>query len=249
MGTWSVTQVSNIAQRLPELGALLRAKGVMQIRLLGCVTGIPTSEVSFKLLRALSNGLNANLPPDKSIRFYGTTMVLWSDEFDGYGLRDDYDYLSKIDDVKPRTFAEKALEENWFGVFRDAGSPSHHIEDLFPESLAAISAGLENLHSELQWPLRDVSGILPLQRLLQGCARAAYAPGLLALPDAELLYPAKDSTSDPVGRFIRISVFFGGVMIRAIKGGSSVLFEVRDENLRRELLEAITSGTPVPLTI
>jgi hypothetical protein len=190
----------------------------VEIRLLGCSTArVPEGLAAMQGLKEVFGEVHDDF------RVYGSKTALFAGDFgpDGF-LRDDLLIeLGELLEANPYPAiapGSTKIIESWFGRFKGlaGGSMGSLTTETMKEAQAASVGPLLEPHGGT-----DVAvGHDALKQLIGTLDGALYdLPGLLEMPEAELLYPATVSKNDAGSRpnepvFHRVSSFLGGALVR-----------------------------------
>ena len=200
LGSWVIDAGE---QAGTALQARLGAGALSELRLLGCSTS----------RTAAGQAAMLHLAAVFQIPIFGTTVPLYSRDFGPSGLispgvLEDHGNLIPIE----APFSD-ATVGSWFERFAPYTDHSFEqiIGDLIPETLDEIRRKVKCA----QPPTRALLRLRATERAFvfgHLAPRLATAPGLLALPEAEVLFPVDP---DPgATRFHRLTIFFGGRFVR-----------------------------------
>lgn len=184
------------------------------IRLLGCFTG--QTKAGRAAMRHLKQKLITKFgEAGKKIKVFGTRNLTGAKDFDNDGFRVDHEPLLVEHDQLPEPGQEGVVDEAaWVSDWEKASAADLTVERLQPESEAGARAEAARYEAPSRWDVRP-SGPQ------HGALAAVLAnrdgdpwvdPGLLQLPDFEILFPAPPSSDAP--RCFRVTSLFGGKYLR-----------------------------------
>jgi hypothetical protein len=205
LGEWTVDDQGSMAKELRDHCAAelpqLQAGG---IRLLGCNTAVTLA--GQLAIQHLADVFQTEVS--------GATVPLYARDFGPDGLIStnvlaDSSSLPKISDASGNMQA-------WFERF-DPGPElklSKMLDDLRQESLPDATRDWRRTHSTRRWPVQQLLS----EYVFRSCFELviptlAAAPGLLALPERELLVPIADADD----RYYRLTVLLGGYLVRVYR--------------------------------
>lgn len=180
------------------------------VRFLGCNTAVTTAGIA-----AL-----ARLSKLWGVPIVGTTTPIDDGDFteDGFNPRQ----------LKTKVIAESDLPEGdsdarrmgWFRGRQRAASGSMEFSVLRSETVSEIAHDVQRYPRRFRWKIGSIR-----QRQIERILSLALdvprlSPGLLALPDYELVWPARTSALG-LSRFHRMTVLLGGAYVRLYPRGSS----------------------------
>lgn len=195
------------------------------IRLLGCFTG--QTKAGQAAMRHLKKRLIARFGEavGKQIKVFGTRNLTGARDFDKNGFRVEHEPLLVEHDQLPQPGHEGVVDESaWVSDLEKASELT--VEGLQLESEAGARAEAAKYEPPSRWEVRPSSprdGALA--DVLANRDGDQWAdPGLLQLPDFEILFPAPPSSDVP--RFFRVTSLFGGKYLRVYPTGQpdGVLF-------------------------
>ncbi len=202
LGEWTVddqgTTVQDLKQRWAAELSRIRAG---QILVLGCNTAATTA------------GQNAlvHLQDVLGAKVAGATVPLYARDFDAGGLiamgvlADSTSFPNPID-------ASREMER-WFARFipRPGLDLQNVLGDLRRETLRQATSDWRRTYPTRRWPLRLLADEAELRSCFQHVVPTfASAPGLLALPERELVAPVAGEAD----RYHRLTILLGGYLAR-----------------------------------
>lgn len=173
------------------------------IRLLGCNTAI-TKEGQAAIRR---------LHEIFRVPVYGSKVPLAAGEFDRAGFCADA-ILTDQNHLPPPSSPTLQSAGQWLGRFeRLSGQKlSNIVPRLRRESLSDVVHDWTRARPQLRWPIRQLTAAQLDAVLMHASPELARAPGLLALPDLELVVPISGGFGSP--RYHRITVLLDGYWLR-----------------------------------
>jgi hypothetical protein len=233
-GGWVVDAHEQDSAKLSELWG---ARKPDMIRLLGCNTA--ATKPGRAAMEHLANVF------DRPV--YGATDPLYARDFDENGLTEKAQVLlaANGDNNKSGLVEDPhsdATVERWFQRF-DRIEGAHFMDPLGrlrPETREDATRDQRAAEPPGSWPVGYFTAD-DLERLLAELVHEiAEAPGLLAVPDFEALFPAR--SSDRASRFHRVTILLGGRFARVypIDYPDGVI-------LRAKRALPLHGGSPVPL--
>jgi hypothetical protein len=259
VGVFAGTEDS-LKSKIAAWGPILAESGIRDVRLLGCGTAAHIASSGPSLEFAVT--LNRDLPSEKSIAVWGSTVPLFSAYFNGDGFKQEAEdgSLTTIFDrrrtmrsirkfnfwnAKVPSLADFAIKKGWFCTYRKLGDDSTNpLRLLKAEASSSIVRELSKVSHRMRWPITIGEG--PIDTLTSTfLGPAAQAPGLLAIPDAEIVFPVASTVN--TNTFHRVTLLFGGAHVRVYPSGysSGIIFEVRNRPDRERLLNLVKSGKPL----
>jgi hypothetical protein len=193
LASWSITATEPFAA---QLAAAIQPGMLAAVRLLGCYTA--DTQPGMDALRHLKATLG--------VPVLGTSNMIFASDFDAAGFHTDA-VLIEVDDL-PSAAAplSNAKLEQGFARFPLVDS----IADLHANLLDESREEAEKLTSHFRGRPKPLISAIPIGTVFSlGTTVLRTAPGLLAIPDREWLYP-----STTPGMFHRVTLLFGGRLIR-----------------------------------
>lgn len=203
LGDWSIdgNGVSAALQR--ACAHALSGLELTGIRLLGCNTAITRDGQA--AMRRLHDVFK--------VPVIGTKMPISARDFVGTGFRSEA-ILTDHAHLPPPAGPTMTLAAQWFVQCKrvEGEKPATVIRRLRRESFADAILDWTRTRPQLRWPVRQISHA-QLDDILEGAqADVGEAPGLLALPDLELVVPISDGFGAP--RYHRITALLDGYWLR-----------------------------------
>ena len=240
LGKWRIDAEDPITQaELRTLFPLIRNNNINRLRLLGCFTGIGRS------MQALQDFFDRELSSNP-IEVLGAARPVSADDFFCNGLTP----LASVDlqnaaEAKTPVAISDILDGFWLAYTIKNGSLSaaHSALDAESQNLAveSLSEILEpyDLYGDMYPVVTASSSKSVLLGALEGSP--ARIEGLLELPYAELLLPARGSNA-----YHRVTVLFNGYAARIYPVGNPVgwIYRVHEES-RSSLLKLVSDGGPI----
>ncbi|NVB79112.1 MAG: hypothetical protein HOV81_11995 [Kofleriaceae bacterium] len=191
VGQWLISALET------EAAGILQTAGgrIKSIRLLGCFTARGKGRAAMQHLKDLGYP-----------KVYGTRRILGSRHFGPNGLLDDALAL-ELGTLPPEPLSALVNWDTAFGSMRQV--PNVDLGSLVAETTVDAARDVSKYLGPEPWLLREVPDSQQrLSELLANIQDVREEPGLLQLPDRELLYPAA------TGRVHRVTSLFGGRWIR-----------------------------------
>jgi hypothetical protein len=208
-GEWVIAPKEGAGSRIVSA---LGPHAINQIRILGCLTAELDGIAALKHLCSVFK-----------CRIFGTTTLIGAKHFDSSG----FVHPELLDEIMPTS--TKTSNANVSALFAQLDSvASTSINNLQHETQAESSADRLS-HVEMdRWSVRIATPhTSPTQILGSGVHDVRELPGLLQLPDRETLFPAPPVSGTP--RFIRVTSFFAGQLLRLYPVGKPAGVLVRPE--------------------
>lgn len=203
LGEWSVDGSGKSALLQQACADQLAKLKLREIRLLGCNTAItPGGQEAIRDLHRIFG-----------VPVKGTRVPIAAGDFGPYGFLADA-VLSDQDHLPPLAPPTFQAAGAWLGRFREVTgyTAASILSRLRRESLSDVIRDWSRTRPQLRWPIRQL-GRADLDAVLAHAApELAHAPGLLALPELELVTPIEDDFGAP--RYHRLSVLLDGHWIR-----------------------------------
>lgn len=176
---------------------------LIKIRLLGCNTALTfDGQAAMRRLHAVFG-----------VSVEGTKVPISALQFDGGGFLADA-VLTDQDHLPPPVRPTLQAAEQWLGQFEPL--PGQTIQNLVDrlrrESLSDAARDWTRTRPQLRWPIRQLTRAQLDGVLAHALPRPVFAPGLLALPELELVCPIADGFGAP--RYHRVTVLMDGYWLR-----------------------------------
>ena len=176
---------------------------LVKIRLLGCNTALTVDgQAAMRRLHGVFR-----------VPVEGSKVPLSARQFDGGGFLADA-VLTDQDHLPPPAQPTLQAAEQWLADFEPLpGQTIRTLADrLRRESLSDTIRDWTRTLPQLRWPIRQVTRAQLDGVLAHAMSRPVLAPGLLALPELELVSPIADGFGAP--RYHRVTVLMDGYWLR-----------------------------------
>jgi hypothetical protein len=199
LGDWSVDG-GDKAALLRQCMQNLPGVTLSEIRLLGCNTAV--TEGGQAAMRALADVFGV---PVK-----GTLVPISSADFSpaGFSATAVLAVHNRLPQLRRPTLADAGA---WLGRFERLSASSSELK-LRRESLSDAIRDWTHTRPQLRWPIRQLAQSELAEVLAHAEPGVFAAPGLLALPDVELVVPVESDLG--MLRFHRITVLLDGLFLR-----------------------------------
>jgi|JI9StandDraft_1071089.scaffolds.fasta_scaffold31716_3 hypothetical protein len=246
LGDWDLADEA-VAETLAKAWQPLQASlALVRVRLLGCNTA---RKRGWSTLGMLYQAFASEFGPP-AVKVQGTTVPIGLTDFDAQGFTATSFLKSyvplpppppTVPVQTPGTFTAEQQYDSWFDRFV-AGAPISRNQVVAGLHLDAQADALRDRQltpARLRWPALMLTNT-SLDRVLDTTTSiGAFAPGLLAIPDYELLV-----RNGPLDTNARVSVFFDGAFLRVSSGNvrNATLFRVKRRGALATLFE---QGVPI----
>lgn len=222
LGQWEISASETASEQLFQG---LAPGTLAAVRLLGCFTGHTVA--GRRAMRHLKRGLTEQL--GNSIRVYGTRNLIGARDFEQDGFRVDREPLLIEHDQLPAGDLEAIRDEAaWFSVLESLDAPFPSASQLQLESGDEARADAAT-YKPVKWKVEESRpGHGSIDDVLANRDSEPWRdPGLLQLPDVELLFPVGSITG--AARFVRVTSLFEGRYVRVYPIGwpEGILFRTR----------------------
>lgn len=202
LGDWSVDGTGKSQLLQQACAAQLARLGLSEIRLLGCNTAVtPGGQAAMVALAQVFR-----------VPVKGTTVPISAADFDASGFRPK-GYLAGHDRLPPLV-APLAASAKWLDRFQAV--TGHTVKGLLAklrrESLSDSIRDWSRTRPQLRWPIRQITRRALDALLDRAGPKLSHVPGLLALPDLELLVPIEGDFGAP--RYHRFTLLLDGLWLR-----------------------------------
>jgi hypothetical protein len=208
LGNWSIDANATTTALHAACEAVLAELPLAAIRLLGCNTAISRE----------GQAAMRNLHQLFTVPIVGTKVPISARDFGSTGFLADA-ILTDQDHLPPPSGPTLQSAGGWLGRF----------ERLVGETLAAVLPRLrrepradvfrdwDRAPPSLRWPVRQLTSAQLNELFRHVSPELVHAPGLLALPDLELVVPVDEDAGAP--RYHRITVLLDGYWLRLYPRG------------------------------
>ena len=233
LGSWTVDGQGASGELHRTCAGILAELELRAIRLLGCNTALTTKgQDAMRRLHALFG-----------VPVFGTKVPISARDFDATGFLADAVLTNQdhLPPIAPPNIQSSSVWRHRFGVVPPSGDPDGDALRL--ETMAEVLRDWTQTLPALRWPIRELDREAFDAVIAAAEPVPAWAPGLLALPELEIVAP---SGAEGARRFHRLTVLLDGFWLRIYPRGRAdgvLLHADGDERL----FDALAQGTAIAL--
>jgi hypothetical protein len=203
LGDWSVDGSATTTALHSACTGDLRRLALVGIRLLGCNTAVTRDgQAAIRSLHEIF-----------AVPVLGTKVPISARDFDGAGFRAEA-ILTDQDNLPPTSGPTLQSAGEWLGRFERLQGQT--LQSILPrlrrESLSDVIRDWARTRVQLRWPIRQLTRAQLDAVFGHVLPELVRAPGLLALPDLELVVPVTNDFGSP--RYHRVTVLLDGYWLR-----------------------------------
>lgn len=203
LGDWSVDGNGTTAALHGACRDELAGLALAEIRLLGCNTAITSEgQIAIRSLHRLFG-----------VPVLGSKVPISARDFDGAGFRAEA-VLTDQDNLPAPSGPTLQRAGEWFVRFEQL--PGQTLQSILPrlrrEELSDVLRDWTRTRAQLRWPIRQLTHAQLDAVLVHAMPELRRAPGLLALPELELVVPLDGGFGAP--RYHRVTVLLEGHWLR-----------------------------------